>query len=310
MNYIEPLSPIPVGNWRLALFFVASSVELEMDEESIKNGIVRSAVRGGLDISQANLIPLDIWVEMNGVPSRVWAAYVQNTVHGLTTVQFIQRTTIPALFSKEVVGEWTEDYLDILQGPWGAEVAAARPYIWSTPDSPLQIGVWYSAAAVWLSGNVPSAEVLETRLKAGGYNLYSAKQAIKPYYYKGQPNGLQFLVYTGNRPSNVRKLMHAIGANQLVVNLAAPIDDPTLTDTDKAFETKDEVLSAISDLGMGIGEATEEVAKGTGTVVDVMGFVGKYFLPIVVIGGAGYLFYKHRRKKGGSASWAAQYEDF
>jgi hypothetical protein len=221
-------------------------------------------------------------------------------VQGLTTSQFINRTSLPALFSMDTAEDMIDFYLDTLQGPWVADVYLAKPLIWSTLDSPLQAGIWYSAAAVWKSGNVPSADLLEQRLKSAGYNVYSHQKGVKPFYYKGHPLGLSFLVYTGNKPTRVRDIMKAAGADALVVNLAAPMDDPTLSETDKMLEVGDEMLSSFTDLGVGIGEATTGISEGTGTIVDVMGFVGKYFLPIGLAVGAGYLFYRHRKKKGRS----------
>jgi hypothetical protein len=250
-----------------------------------------------MDIAADTLTPLNAWVSVYDGVAQGWGAYVRNTMQGLTTAQFINRTALPALFSLDVAEDMIDIYLDTMQGPWMADVHAAKPYIWSTLESPLQTGVWYAASAVWMSGHVPSGQLLEQRLKASGYNLYSNEASVIPFYYKGQPKGLTFLVFTGTRPSRVKDVMKAIGASTLLVNLAAPLDEPSISASDKVSEIGDEVMSSLTDLGVGVGEATKEVAGGTGTVVDVMGFVGKYFVPLALAGGAAYLFYKYRKKK-------------
>lgn len=305
MKFLGAKDMIPTQAWRLGVFAMPSAAVIGLTEDEIKNAIAFRVTRGGMDISLVSIKPLSIWISIYGGAAQCWGAWVSNTVQGMTTSQFYQRTALPAQFSSKAAAGEIEWYLDVFQGAWAGDVYLAETKIWSTMNSILKVGVWYQGVAVWKKGDVPSATILNQKLKAAGYDLWSREGGVVPFYYEGQPNGLVFMLYSGAKTTTPADIAKVIGADIVMVNLAEPLDDPMLTKADNLAELGDAMLSSLSDLGAGLAEATGDVSEGTGNIVEVLGFVGKWFLPIVIVGGGAYLYYRSRRKK----KWDRSYGD-
>jgi len=283
---LDPNTPIPVGSWRLGTFALVDKFFEDYSEEWMREYVTTWVHRSGVSVASSTVRPLSLSMTISGMPATVWGAWVNNQTTGLTTVEFIKRSSMPAVFMVEAAPELVETYLNTFQGTWGSRVKEGHVYKWSTPDTPLRPGVWYPTAAFWMTAP-PSIELLKQKLKSGGFNLFWTRgyDWVKPI----GDNGLLFWAYSGTTPHTVEDLKQALGATSVAVNMLGAVDDPDLTWLDGLAEEGEEFLKNVSDAGTSLAKGFKNAAGGAKTAINIAAWLLEWG-PLLVAGGAAAYF--------------------
>lgn len=290
-----PHDPIPPGIWRLGIFVLNRRVMQGYSEDYIVEYITYWSSRAGLSVAKNTLRPLSLSLTLGTDPAVAFGGWVQNTVRGLTTVEFIRRSSLPAQFYIEAAPDSVESYLNTFQGKWGAGVVEADVPAWANPDSWLQTDVWYPAAAAWALG-APSPDQLEARLKEAGCDMWSGRGRVRSFR---PPQGLIFMLQTGDEPKALRQIQQAIGADWMVIDLNDAKASPMIGDVDELQEKGDEFLETIGQTVQKLADGLKSAGAGAGAALDLIGWILKYG-PYIGVGAlvvyGGYKYSRARKK--------------